>query len=256
MLKETYLVKVQEVPKKDAEVVFVMRKRGNDELAPSAELLSLFNHYKEKCPYQLHQRHIYAWEHSDYYKTFKTQILSDSKAMGKLKHLSEQSEHKDIYLCCYEAPDKPCHRHILLEIAQKHFGAETCSTRAYVNRTLRSRRKKKCKHCGMPSDEWYAFADVKQYRRGYIQYTNICAQCADKLFNDCLYPADKIVYVSLAILEQAKRDYHEIEPGSIKYKELMAFFNDCKYVDAWCYMASSDNRVFTYKEYLEAIKEG
>lgn len=127
-LRQTYLSRVKELPP-DAEVVLVMRGRGNDELAPSAELFRDFTEAKKRftpdsgCPSPVH----YAWEKSDYERRFRAQILGDPRALARLKELSERAKARDIYLVCYEGDDKPCHRKLLLAIAKEQFGAEVDS---------------------------------------------------------------------------------------------------------------------------------
>ncbi len=109
----------------DAEVVLVMYGRGNDELAPSKELLSDFNRHKKRFrddsgyPTAFH----YAWDACDYEKRFCELILSRPEALERLRKLSEASRTKDIFLVCYEGKDKPCHRRLLLKIAKEQFDA-------------------------------------------------------------------------------------------------------------------------------------
>jgi hypothetical protein len=40
-----------------------------------------------------------------------------------LKALAERAKTHDIFLICYERYDKPCHRKLLLQIAEEEFGA-------------------------------------------------------------------------------------------------------------------------------------
>ena len=111
----------------NAEVVLVMHGRGNDELAPSKELLDDFNRHKKQFredsgyPTAFH----YAWDVCDYEKRFREMILSRPMALERLKMLSEASRTKDIFLVCYEGKDKPCHRRLLLKIAKEQFDADT-----------------------------------------------------------------------------------------------------------------------------------
>ena len=109
----------------DAESVLVMRGRGNDELAPSRELLEDFNAAKEEFSRRETPLDTYkhAWLASDYENRFRRQILSNPASMAKLKQLSKRCETRDIFLICYEAEDKPCHRKLLLDIAEESFSA-------------------------------------------------------------------------------------------------------------------------------------
>lgn len=125
-LRQTYLSMKAKLPK-DTKTVLVMRGRGNDELAPSKELLDDFNRFKKKFQNGLdgyHDPYTYAWDKSNYEERFRTEILSNPKALERLKTLAEESRDKDIFLICYEADDKPCHRKILLQIAKERFNAK------------------------------------------------------------------------------------------------------------------------------------
>ncbi|MCX7750359.1 MAG: DUF488 domain-containing protein [Candidatus Bipolaricaulota bacterium] len=123
-LRQTYLSKVKELPP-DAEVVLVMRGRGNDELAPSAQLFRDFTAAKKRfTPDSGYASPIhYAWEECDYERRFRAQILGDSRALARLRELSAQAKDRDVFLVCYEGDDKPCHRKLLLAMAQEEFGA-------------------------------------------------------------------------------------------------------------------------------------
>jgi uncharacterized protein YeaO (DUF488 family) len=108
-----------------AEVVLVMHGRGNDELAPSKELLDEFNDWKAKfVPGRDYETaYHYAWDKSNYEKRFRTQMAANSKSAARLRDLAERAKRHDIFLICYEGYDKPCHRHLLLQIAKEQFGA-------------------------------------------------------------------------------------------------------------------------------------
>ena len=105
--------------------MLVMRKRGNDELAPSRELLDEVNRlkaeYRPESGYE--SAYHYAWARSDYEARFTGKILGDEKARDRLQALAERSRDRDIFLVCYEGYGVPCHRHLLLRIARDHFGA-------------------------------------------------------------------------------------------------------------------------------------
>ena len=123
-LRQTYL-SLKKVLSKDAEYVLVMRGRGNDELAPSKELLDEFNDWKARFkPGRGYETAVdFAWARSDYEKRFRAQIKGNPKALARLRELAEHSRTKDVFLICYEAYDKPCHRKLLLRIAEEEFGA-------------------------------------------------------------------------------------------------------------------------------------
>lgn len=124
-LRQTYLSMVAKLPD-DVEVILVMRGRGNDELAPSKELLEDFNCYKKEYVEGLEEyqsAYDYAWEKSNYEERFRKQILENSKSLDRLEALSNLAKQKDVYLVCYEGEDKPCHRRILLQLAKEQFHA-------------------------------------------------------------------------------------------------------------------------------------
>jgi len=124
-LRQTYLSLKDKLPA-GAEYVLIMHGRGNDELAPSKELLDEFNEWKARfVPGQGYETaYHFAWEKCGYEKRFRAQIAGDPTALARLKSLAERVKRHDVFLICYEAYDKPCHRHLLLEIAEQEFGAE------------------------------------------------------------------------------------------------------------------------------------
>jgi uncharacterized protein YeaO (DUF488 family) len=124
-LRQTYLSLKNKLPD-DAEYVLVMRGRGNDELAPSGELLDEFNEWKAKFKpsHGYETAYGFAWTKSDYEARFRAQIQANPKALARLRELAEQSRTHDVFLICYEGYDKPCHRKLLLKIAEEEFGAE------------------------------------------------------------------------------------------------------------------------------------
>jgi hypothetical protein len=123
-LRQTYLSLKKSLPD-GAGYILVMRGRGNDELAPSKELLDDFNAWRAKFkPGQgFDTEHEFAWAKSDYEKRFRAQIGGNPGSLARLQELAEQSHTKDIFLICYESYDKPCHRKLLLKIAEETFGA-------------------------------------------------------------------------------------------------------------------------------------
>jgi len=128
-LRQTYLSLKKALPK-DAETVLVMRGRGNDELAPSKELLDEFNSWKARFkPGQGYETaYDFAWARSDYETRFRAHIMENPKALARLRELAERARTTDIFLICYEAYDKPCHRKLLLRIAEEEFGADVDHT--------------------------------------------------------------------------------------------------------------------------------
>lgn len=108
-----------------AEYVLVMLGRGNDELAPSKELLDEFNDWKAKStPDSGYETAFhFAWDRSNYEERFRAQIAANPKSAARLKSLAERAKTHDVFLICYEGYGKPCHRHLLLQIARDEFGA-------------------------------------------------------------------------------------------------------------------------------------
>jgi len=124
-LRQTYLSLKKKLPA-DAEYVLVMRGRGNDELAPSKELLDEVNALKKGySPDSGFESAIhYAWDKSNFADRFTRQIKKSEAAMARLRDLSERARSRDVFLVCYEGYDKPCHRKLLLKIAEEELGAE------------------------------------------------------------------------------------------------------------------------------------
>ena len=123
-LRQTYLSLKDKLPT-EAETVLVMRGRGNNELAPSKELLDEFNEWKTRFEsgQSYETAFHFAWDKCGYEKRFRAQIAGNPAATARLKALAERAKTRDVFLICYEAYDKPCHRHLLLDIAEHEFGA-------------------------------------------------------------------------------------------------------------------------------------
>jgi uncharacterized protein YeaO (DUF488 family) len=111
----------------DAVTVLVMRGRGNDELAPSKALFDDYKAAEAECRKSTSDATEAAWcayEACDYERRFREQMLANPASMDRLKALTEESRDTDVFLICYEGEDKPCHRKVLLEIAQEELGAD------------------------------------------------------------------------------------------------------------------------------------
>jgi len=123
-LRQTYLSMKSRLPA-GAEYVLVMHGRGNDELAPTKELLDEFNAWKARfSPGSGYETAFhYAWDKSHYERRFRAQIAGSSTSVARLRDLAERAKTRDIFLICYEGNDKPCHRHLLLQIAKEQFDA-------------------------------------------------------------------------------------------------------------------------------------
>ena len=124
-LRQTYLSMKKKLPA-DAVAVLVMRGRGNDELAPSKELLDDYKHREAECAKSAKDSTEAAWcayAGADYERRFRGQIEGNPASMNRLKQLAAESHERDIFLICYEGEDKPCHRKLLLQLAGEHFDA-------------------------------------------------------------------------------------------------------------------------------------
>ena len=104
MVNTGYLAKITSYPSNE-EHVLVMRNRGNNELAPSENLLQ-------------------QWKNGDitwneYTKRFKSE-MENPESQTRLAKIAEQvASGKDVRLICYEGEDKPCHRHILASLVKE-----------------------------------------------------------------------------------------------------------------------------------------
>lgn len=100
-IKTGYLANLENYSEKETKV-FVMRDRGNNELAPSKELLE-------------------AWKSGEitwkgYVDVFIEELLRSKESKKRLKSLAKEAESKDIRLICYEKNESRCHRTILKKI--------------------------------------------------------------------------------------------------------------------------------------------
>ena len=96
------------------------------ELAPDRSLLDEFlaqrNALKQDGVSDL-QAHNRAFDDVDYTTRFNAQIEGDPTAMARLADLVRQDAEHEVVLVCYCGPGKACHRHLLLDLAEQHFGA-------------------------------------------------------------------------------------------------------------------------------------
>jgi hypothetical protein len=108
--------------------VFVARKRGNDELAPSDDLYHEFDKRKKDLETIFgkgsSEAHNAAFLQCNYESRFRSQILADPEAIEKLGQICVRAQKDDVFLVCYEGPSKACHRRILLRLAEERFGAK------------------------------------------------------------------------------------------------------------------------------------
>ncbi|GAB4259036.1 DUF488 family protein, N3 subclade [Deferrisoma sp.] len=127
MLREASISEMKRLGISKEQRILVNRGRGNDDLAPSEELLAEFMEAKRglerrwgKGSAEAHNR---AFVECRYEERFRRQIEEDPRALDRLRALAERARTEDVYLVCYEGPEKACHRRILLRLAAERFGA-------------------------------------------------------------------------------------------------------------------------------------
>ncbi len=99
-----YLAKIKSYPSPE-EHILVMRNRGNNELAPSEELLNKWKNGEID------------WEE---YKAIFLEEMENPESQSRLQKIAEKvAAGKDVRLICYEGEDKHCHRHILKSLVEK-----------------------------------------------------------------------------------------------------------------------------------------
>ena len=104
IIQTGYLAKIKSYPSHE-EHILVMRNQGNNELAPSEELLN-------------------KWKNGEInWKEYKEVFLEEMKnpeSQARLQKIAEKvAEGKDVRLICYEAEDKHCHRHISKSLVEE-----------------------------------------------------------------------------------------------------------------------------------------
>ena len=99
MLKEGYLAKMHTYPKD--EIKIVVTATANSILAPSWDLLKAYQAGKV------------TW--NEYTRRFKTEMMTNPKAMKTMKGIKELAKTEDVRLICYEK-QRPCHRFILKDM--------------------------------------------------------------------------------------------------------------------------------------------
>lgn len=96
------------------------------ELAPHRELLEEFIARRKALKQEGHadlDAHNQAFKDVDYPARFIAQIEGDPAAMARLEELVQADKGQEVVLVCYCGPGKACHRHLLLDLAARHFGA-------------------------------------------------------------------------------------------------------------------------------------
>ena len=124
MLQETYLANLRNLDlSAHDKVVYVMRDRGNNLLAPTAKLLRDFKLMEAHCRDTLGlddvEAHNRAWDEIGYERRFSMAFWGNEKAQDALLKLMKEAETKKVVLVCFEKPPKKCHRHLLMKFAKQ-----------------------------------------------------------------------------------------------------------------------------------------
>lgn len=133
MMAETYFAQLDTVPNGPLLIDVTLkppwflrrdqraRLQRQPELAPSKVLLDEFMAAKAELKQggipdtNAHNR---AFADVNYRERFFQQIRHDDDAWRTLTRLAATSRQRDVYLVCYCAADKACHRHLLIELAE------------------------------------------------------------------------------------------------------------------------------------------
>ncbi len=99
MLKESYLSNMKNLPKNSIKIVVTRTARSL--LSPSWTLLNDYKNGKID------------WE--GYTKRFKEEMDTNIHR-NMMREIKKLAMIKDVYLICFEAPGKNCHRYILMEM--------------------------------------------------------------------------------------------------------------------------------------------
>lgn len=102
MLKESYLANMKNLPKDSIKIV-VTRSAGHM-LSPSRALL--WDYKKGKIDW------------AEYVKTFYRE-MDNPACVAIMREIKKLSVTNDVYLLCYEAPGKNCHRYLLIDMIDK-----------------------------------------------------------------------------------------------------------------------------------------
>jgi len=105
---EGYIANWRNYPRDEVKV----RVARSSLLASSRELLNEFNHLKKRYGRER------AWELSRYEERFRREILSNPRAMAKLREIKELARTHRVRLICYEK-NPPCHRFILMKLIEE-----------------------------------------------------------------------------------------------------------------------------------------
>lgn len=107
MLKESYLANMKNLPKDSIKIVVTRSARHM--LSPSKTLL--FGYKSGKVDW------------TEYVKTF-TREMDNPACVAVMREIKKLAETNDVFLICYEAPGKNCHRYLLMYMINKLDGKD------------------------------------------------------------------------------------------------------------------------------------
>jgi len=112
VIRESYLANMRRLPPDAMKIVVTAASKSP--LAPSWSLVKAW-HAKPR---------LLSWQ--EYQKRYRMEIRKNPAALKLLHKIKTISQHKDVYLICYEK-HFPCHRFILLDIVQGQLSSENTS---------------------------------------------------------------------------------------------------------------------------------
>ena len=117
-----YLNKHRDAPQQlgSCFVYYVMRNRGNNEVAPNKEMLEAF--MKVKKIYVSKDEQEEFWK--QYEENYLIQIGLSKEAKTWMEKRSQEAKIGNILLVCFEKDATRCHRRLLAEEIKRRFGAE------------------------------------------------------------------------------------------------------------------------------------
>jgi uncharacterized protein YeaO (DUF488 family) len=104
VIRESYLANMRHLPPNALKIVVTATAKSP--LAPSWGLIKAWNARPRSLNWQ------------EYQKRYRKEISESPEALKLLQKIKTISQHKDVYLICYEK-QFPCHRFILLDMLQK-----------------------------------------------------------------------------------------------------------------------------------------
>ncbi|MCW4041336.1 MAG: DUF488 domain-containing protein [Candidatus Bathyarchaeota archaeon] len=104
MIRESYLANMRRLPPNALKIVVTATSKSP--LAPSWSLIKSWNARPRLLSWQKYQ------------KRYRREISENPEALKLLQKIKTISQHRDVYLICYEK-QFPCHRFILLDMIQE-----------------------------------------------------------------------------------------------------------------------------------------